>query len=76
MGKTYSYITPELAAWIARQPMFFVATAPLSQHRHVNCSPKGLDTLRVLDQSTVAYADLTGSGAETAAHLLENGASF
>ena len=73
MGKTYSLITPELAAWVARQPMFFVATAPLSRDGHVNCSPKGLDTFRVLDQATVAYADLTGSGAETAAHLRENG---
>jgi hypothetical protein len=73
MGKTYSIITPELAAWVARQPVFFVATAPLAASGHVNCSPKGLDTLRVLDGSSVAYVDLTGSGAETAAHLQENG---
>jgi len=73
MGKTYSAITPEIAAWVARQPVFFVATAPLSVEGHVNCSPKGLDSFRVLDSSTVAYADLTGSGAETAAHLRENG---
>lgn len=73
MGKTYSTITPEIAAWVARQPVFFVATAPLSATGHVNCSPKGLDSFRVLDSSTVAYADLTGSGAETAAHLRENG---
>lgn len=73
MGKTYSCITPELAAWLARQSVFFVATAPLSAEGHVNCSPKGLDTFRVLDQHTVAYVDLTGSGAETAAHLAENG---
>jgi hypothetical protein len=58
---------------VARQPVFFVATAPLSREGHVNCSPKGLDTFRVLDPSTVAYGDLTGSGAETAAHLHENG---
>lgn len=54
-------------------PVFFVATAPLSRDGHVNCSPKGLDTFRMLDPCTVAYADLTGSGAETAAHLNENG---
>ena len=73
MGKTYSAITPEIAAWVARQPVFFVATAPLSVDGHINCSPKGLDSFRVLDSSTVAYADFTGSGAETAAHLRENG---
>lgn len=73
MGKTYSNISPEMAAWVSRQPMFFVASAPLSAQGHVNCSPKGRDTLRVLDPLTVAYADLTGSGAETAAHLHENG---
>ena len=72
MGKTYSHITPELAAWVALQPVFFVATAPLSPDGHVNCSPKGLDSLRVLDGNTVAYTDLTGSGAETAAHLRES----
>ncbi|HYF18633.1 MAG TPA: pyridoxamine 5'-phosphate oxidase family protein [Ramlibacter sp.] len=73
MGKLYSDITPELRAWIARQPMFFVATAPLAGDGHVNCSPKGLDALRILDARTAAYVDLTGSGAETAAHLHENG---
>lgn len=73
MGKTYSEITSDIAAWMARQPICFVATAPLSREGHVNCSPKGLDTFRVLDRLTVAYGDLTGSGAETAAHLNENG---
>lgn len=73
MAKTYPCITPEIAAWVARQPVFFVATAPLSAQGHVNCSPKGLDSFRVLDPATVAYVDLTGSGAETAAHLRENG---
>lgn len=73
MGNTYSEITPELAAWIAHQKMFFVATAPLSAAGHINCSPKGLDSLRILDSRTVAYVDLTGSGAETAAHITENG---
>src|ERR1044071_1897945 len=73
MGKLYSEITSELADWIARQHVFFVATAPLSDEGHINCSPKGLDTLRVLDPLTVAYVDLTGSGAETVAHVQENG---
>lgn len=73
MGKTYSNISPEMAAWVSRQPVFFVASAPLSARGHVNCSPKGRDSFRVLDPLTVAYADLTGSGAETAAHLHENG---
>ena len=73
MGKLYAEITSEIAAWVRAQPMFFVATAPLDPSGHVNCSPKGLDSLRVLDSRTVAYADLTGSGAETVAHLRENG---
>lgn len=73
MGRTYESITPQAAAWIERQQMFFVATAPLAADGHVNLSPKGLDTLRLIDERTVAYLDLTGSGAETAAHLRENG---
>lgn len=73
MGKTYDELPTDHAAWIARQPLFFVATAPLSADGRVNVSPKGLDTLRVLDGRTVAYVDLTGSGAETAAHVSENG---
>lgn len=73
MGKTYTEIPSDHAAWIARQPLFFVATAPLSAEARVNVSPKGLDTLRVLDARTLAYVDLTGSGAETAAHVSENG---
>jgi hypothetical protein len=73
MGKLYECITPELAAWITEQHMFFVATAPLAERGHVNCSPKGLDALRILGANRVAYLDLTGSGAETMAHLRENG---
>jgi hypothetical protein len=72
MGATHDDIAPDFAAWIARQPMFFVATAP-SGGGHVNLSPKGLDTLRVLGPKRVAYLDLTGSGVETIAHLRENG---
>lgn len=72
MGKTYTTITPDTASWIANQKMFFVATAPLSRDGHVNLSPKGLDTFRIIDDKTVAYLDLTGSGVETIAHLHEN----
>ncbi len=73
MGKTYSEITPELATWIESQPLFFVATAPLAPDGSINCSPKGLDTLRILNPHALIYLDLTGSGIETIAHLQENG---
>lgn len=73
MAQIFSDISHELAGWIQAQHMFFVASAPLSADGHVNCSPKGLDALRILDAHTVAYADLTGSGAETIAHVRENG---
>jgi hypothetical protein len=73
MGRVHEVITDEMATWIARQPLFFVATAPRGGEGHVNLSPKGLDTFRVLGPRRVAYLDLTGSGAETAAHLRENG---
>jgi hypothetical protein len=73
MGKTHESITGDLRAFIARQHVFFVATAPLAATGHVNVSPKGLDCLRVLSPTRVAYLDLTGSGNETAAHLAENG---
>lgn len=73
MGKLYEEITPELAAWVGDQHMFFVASAPLSAQGHINCSPKGRDTLRILGPREVAYLDLTGSGAETIAHVRENG---
>jgi hypothetical protein len=72
MGRVLDAITDELAAFIAAQRVFFVATAP-TDGGHVNLSPKGLDTFTVLDPSTVAYLDLTGSGIETVAHLRENG---
>jgi len=73
VGKIFDDIDDELAAWIASQPVFFVATAPSGPDGHVNVSPKGYDTLRVLDRTTVAYLDLTGSGIETVAHVRENG---
>src|SRR5918911_3395392 len=74
MGKVFDAIDEKLAAWIGRQPMFFVGTAPLAGEGHVNVSPKGpIGSLSVLDDHTVAYLDVTGSGAETIAHLRENG---
>ncbi len=73
MAKCFDRITDELQAFIAAQQMFFVATAPLSPTGHVNVSPKGLDSFRVLSPHRVAYRDLTGSGNETSAHLQENG---
>jgi hypothetical protein len=74
LGKTFSGIDEKLARWVAAQPLFFVASAPLAGDGHVNVSPKGpIGTLRVLDEHTVAYLDLVGSGAETVAHVRENG---
>jgi hypothetical protein len=73
MSNEHKKIDDQLARWIRRQHVFFVATAPLSRKSRVNCSPKGGDTLRIVDPKTVVYQDLTGSGAETIAHLRENG---
>lgn len=73
MGKVLTTIDDELAAWLQAQHVFFVATAPLSSAGHLNCSPKGGDSFRVISLTEVAYQDYTGSGAETAAHLRENG---
>jgi hypothetical protein len=73
MGKVTESITPELKEFIEGQPLFFVATAPLSADGHVNLSPKGVESLKVLAPDQVAYLDLTGSGNETSAHLGENG---
>ena len=72
MGKIFTEINPELQKWIEKQKMFFVATAPLSEEGHINCSPKGLDSFRIISPDTVAYQDLTGSGIETIAHIKEN----
>ena len=72
MGKVQDYIDEDMKSWIAEQHMFFVASAPLDAEGHVNCSPKGMDSFRVLDKQTVVYMDLTGSGAETIAHISEN----
>ena len=73
MSKQIDAIDEELSQWLSRQHLFFVASAPLSLDGHVNCSPKGGDSFRVLGPLEVAYQDYTGSGAETAAHLRENG---
>jgi len=73
MEEAATTITDAQRAFIERQPVFFVATAPLSGEGHVNCSPKGLDSLRVLGPKVLAYVDHAGSGVETIAHLRENG---
>ena len=73
MSKTYDAITPALEEWIEAQPLFFVSTAPMARDGLINCSPKGLDTFRILGPHEVAYLDLTGSGVETIAHVRENG---
>jgi hypothetical protein len=73
VGRSFDSLSPALAEAVRSAPLFFVATAPLDGDGHVNVSPKGGDTLRVLDERTVAYLDLTGSGVETIAHLRENG---
>jgi hypothetical protein len=73
MGKVYDEIDEGLGDFIGRQHLFFVGTAPTDPDAHLNVSPKGLDTFRILGPKTVAYLDLTGSGIETVAHLRENG---
>lgn len=74
MGKVYDGIDEHQRNWIAEQALYFVGTAPLGEDGHVNVSPKGpIGTFRVLDDHTIAYLDMVGSGAETVAHLRENG---
>ena len=73
MAKTHPEIDQEMSEWIANQPLFFNATAPLSGEGHINLSPRGLDSFRILGPREVAYLDITGSGNESAAHLAENG---
>jgi hypothetical protein len=72
MGNQRTGIDDNLRAFIQAQRMFFVATAPLDAGGHVNLSPKGLDTFRILGPTTVAYLDHVGSGTETIAHVKEN----
>lgn len=73
VSKQHSEIDEGLSAFIERQHLFFVASAPSGDQGHINCSPKGLDSFRILGKSRVAYLDYVGSGAETIAHLRQNG---
>ena len=73
MGKTHPEIDEVLQQFMQAQSVFFVATAPLDARGHVNLSPKGLDTFRILGPRSIAYLDVFGSGVETIAHLRENG---
>jgi len=73
MGKCFEGIDSDLADWLVQQRLLFVATAPLASQGLINCSPKGIDTFRIISPTEVAYLDLTGSGIETASHVKENG---
>ncbi len=73
MGRTSESLDERTIEFVRRQHVFFVATAPSGGAGRVNLSPKGLDTFAVLDDRTVAYLDLAGSGIETVAHLRQNG---
>jgi len=73
MGKRIPALLPEHEEFIRKQKLFFVASAPLAGDGHVNVSPKGYDAFRLLSSDRAAYLDLTGSGNETSAHVLENG---
>jgi hypothetical protein len=73
MGNNYPALDEAVTRFIEAQHVFFVSTAPLDARGHINVSPKGLDTFRILGPTTVAYLDLTGSGVETVAHVKENG---
>ena len=70
MSKFYNKITPRIQKFIEAQKMFFVATAPIAGR--INLSPKGMDSFRILNENKVLWLSVTGSGNETAAHLLEN----
>ena len=73
MGKFFDTINDSHRDFILKQHIFFTASAPLSGEGHVNLSPKGMDSFRILSNTRVAYMDIVGSGNETSAHLLENG---
>jgi len=73
MAQSFDSIQPGHAAFIKKQKLFFVASAPLHSDGHVNLSPKGFDCFRILSPTRVAYLDIVGSGNETSAHMLENG---
>ncbi|NNJ88874.1 MAG: pyridoxamine 5'-phosphate oxidase family protein [Eudoraea sp.] len=70
MGKQFQKLTPSLQEFISKQKIFFVATA--MKEGHINLSPKGIDTFRVEDEYKVLWLNLTGSGNETATHLLHD----
>ncbi|GAA3793410.1 pyridoxamine 5'-phosphate oxidase family protein [Sphaerisporangium flaviroseum] len=73
MGKVHETLNDRLREFISKQPVYFVATAP-EHGGHVNMSPKGYpDTFAIVDDTTVAYLDLDGSGVETIAHIRDNG---
>jgi predicted pyridoxine 5'-phosphate oxidase superfamily flavin-nucleotide-binding protein len=71
MAEFFPALTEAHRAFVARQPVFFVATA--AEGARINLSPKGMNTFRVLNDTTVAYLDVAGSGNETNAHLLADG---
>ncbi len=73
MAKFFDSIQDTHRAFIEKQKMFFTSSAPLSAEGHVNLSPKGIDSFRVLSPNRIAYMDIIGSGNETSAHLMENG---
>ena len=73
MARFQPTLDDALVRFIGEQKVYFTATAPRADEGRINLSPKGIDTFRCLDERTVAYLDLTGSGNETAAHLLEPG---
>lgn len=73
MGKFHDSILDHHRKFIELQHLFFVSTSPLDANGHINLSPKGLDSFRVLSSTKVAYMDIIGSGNETSAHILENG---
>jgi len=73
MAKFFDTILDTHKAFIEKQKIFFTASAPLSAEGHVNLSPKGMDSFRVLSPNRIAYMDIVGSGNETSAHILENG---
>ena len=73
MAAVYEELDARLCQFIEKQKMFFVGSSPLADDGFVNISPKGMDSLRILNAKTVAYLDFTGSGIETVAHVKENG---
>jgi hypothetical protein len=72
MATFYTQIEDRHQKFIESQHLFFVSTAPSSNEGHINLSPKGLDSFRILSPTKVAYMDIVGSGNETSAHILEN----